>query len=154
LAIAKRHDPQAGDEAASRERQVADLADRLQARQAARVDAPALASSTPGAQQPVALKTALVRSAVTAAQPFHLRGALDQSRDLECLTQAVYYESRGESRNGQQAVAQVILNRVRHPSFPKSICGVVFQGAKDGGCQFSFACDGPNKWRRTLCKVR
>jgi hypothetical protein len=67
---------------------------------------------------------------------------LDQSRDLECLTQAVYYEARGESLSGQRAVAQVILNRVRHPAFPKSICAVVFQGVKDGGCQFSFACDG------------
>jgi hypothetical protein len=66
-----------------------------------------------------------------------------RSRDLECLTEAVYFEARGESRDGQLAVAQVVLNRVKHPSFPKTVCGVVYQGAKNRrGCQFSFACDG------------
>ena len=70
--------------------------------------------------------------------------ALDGARDLDCLTQAVYYESRGESPRGQAAVAQVVLNRVRHPAFPKTICAVVFQGAGLGkaDCQFSFVCDG------------
>ena len=78
-----------------------------------------------------------------AAAPFKLAGALESSRELECLTQAVYFEARGETPAGQAAVAQVVLNRVRHPSFPKSVCGVVFQGAgKRVGCQFSFACDG------------
>jgi spore germination cell wall hydrolase CwlJ-like protein len=62
--------------------------------------------------------------------------------DLECLTEAVYYEARGESPRGQAAVAQVVMNRVRHPAFPKSVCAVVFQGAGRRGCQFSFACDG------------
>ncbi len=139
LAIAKQHDPSTTGETDPRERQVAALVDRLQARQAARGAGP---TQSDNMQKPVVLKAAFVRSTLAdAAQPFHLRGALDQSRDLECLTQAVYYESRGESRSGQQAVAQVILNRVRHPAFPKSVCGVVFQGAKSGGCQFSFACD-------------
>ncbi|MCR5872874.1 cell wall hydrolase [Phenylobacterium sp. J426] len=64
-------------------------------------------------------------------------------RDLECLTQAVYYEARGESPQGQFAVAQVVMNRVKHPAFPKTVCGVVFQGSgRRTGCQFSFACDG------------
>ncbi len=68
---------------------------------------------------------------------------LDSSRDLECLTQAVYFEARGETPAGQAAVAQVVLNRVRTRGFPKSVCGVVFQGAaRTQGCQFSFACDG------------
>jgi len=63
--------------------------------------------------------------------------------DLECLTEAVYYEARGESPRGQAAVAQVVLNRVKHPAFPKTVCAVVFQGAgRRSGCQFSFACDG------------
>ena len=63
--------------------------------------------------------------------------------DLDCLTQAVYYEARGEGEAGMRAVAQVILNRVRHPAFPKSICGVVYQGGyRRTGCQFSFACNG------------
>ena len=70
------------------------------------------------------------------------RAALNSTRDLDCLTQAVYFEARGESQRGQAAVAQVVLNRVRHPAFPKTVCGVVFQGAATHGCQFSFACDG------------
>lgn len=72
------------------------------------------------------------------------RGAAKALRraDLECMTDAVYYEARGESARGQAAVAQVVMNRVNHPAFPKSVCGVVFQGAGRSGCQFSFACDG------------
>lgn len=66
---------------------------------------------------------------------------LQRARDLDCLTDAVYYEARGEDRRGQQAVATVVLNRVKNPSFPKTVCGVVFQRAS-AGCQFSFACDG------------
>lgn len=62
--------------------------------------------------------------------------------DLECLTTAVYYEARGESPRGQAAVAQVVMNRVKHPAYPKSVCSVVYQGAGRSGCQFSFACDG------------
>ena len=78
-----------------------------------------------------------------------------QRADLECLTDAVYYEARGESSRGQAAVAQVVINRVKHPAFPKSICAVVFQGAGRSGCQFSFACDGSmNKRRETLAWER
>lgn len=62
---------------------------------------------------------------------------------VDCLTAAVYYEAASESQQGQRAVAQVVLNRVRHPAFPKSICGVVYQGSeRRTGCQFSFTCDG------------
>jgi hypothetical protein len=78
-----------------------------------------------------------------------------RARDLECLAEAVYFEARGETGAGQAAVAQVVLNRVRHPAFPKTVCGVVYQGAKSHGCQFSFACDGRTEqaqegaaWRR------
>lgn len=71
-----------------------------------------------------------------------------QKRDLDCLTQAVYFEARGESARGQQAVAQVVMNRVKSPAYPKTVCGVVYQGASlRKGCQFSFACDG--SMRRT-----
>jgi len=70
--------------------------------------------------------------------------------DLECLTEAVYFEARGESARGQAAVAQVVLNRVKHPAFPKSVCAVVFQGAGRSGCQFSFACDGSMKRGREV----
>jgi spore germination cell wall hydrolase CwlJ-like protein len=78
-----------------------------------------------------------------AAQAFVLSGsALDQRRALLCLTQAVYYEAGFEPLEGRRAVAQVVLNRLRHPAFPKSICGVVYQGAGSGTCQFTFVCDG------------
>jgi Cell Wall Hydrolase len=60
-----------------------------------------------------------------------------------CLARAVYFEARSETDMGQLAVAKVILNRVKSPSFPKSICGVVYQGSgARNSCQFSFACDG------------
>ena len=60
-----------------------------------------------------------------------------------CLARAVYFEARSESELGQMAVAKVILNRVRDPNYPKSICGVVYQGTtRRNSCQFSFACDG------------
>ncbi|MEO7177285.1 MAG: cell wall hydrolase, partial [Allosphingosinicella sp.] len=75
---------------------------------------------------------------------FRAVGAADQYRSLQCLAEAVYYEARSESEDGQRAVAQVVLNRVRHPAFPGSVCGVVYQGPlrAGGGCQFTFTCDG------------
>ena len=80
---------------------------------------------------------------VHAAQPFALGGSdLDQRRALLCMTQAVYYEAGYEPVEGRRAVAQVVLNRMRHPAFPKSVCGVVYQGAGSGVCQFTFVCDG------------
>ena len=78
-----------------------------------------------------------------ALPPTPVADAADQQRSLTCLTEAVYYEARGETADGQAAVAQVVLNRMRHPDFPKTVCGVVFQGVRTSqGCQFSFACDG------------
>jgi spore germination cell wall hydrolase CwlJ-like protein len=60
-----------------------------------------------------------------------------------CLARAVYFEARSESKLGQLAVAKVILNRTKDPAYPKSICGVVYQGSGNrNSCQFSFACDG------------
>ena len=60
-----------------------------------------------------------------------------------CLANGIYFEARGESSQGQAAVAQVILNRVRNPAYPNSICGVVYQNKNwRNRCQFSFACDG------------
>ena len=65
------------------------------------------------------------------------------AREQQCLAAGIYFEARGESVKGQAAVAQVILNRVRNPAYPKSICGVVYQNEKwRNRCQFSFACDG------------
>jgi len=81
-----------------------------------------------------------VTAAGPAARPF---AAVAGGNALDCLADAVYYEARGEPLAGQRAVAQVVLNRVRHPAFPHSICGVVFQGSQRAtGCQFSFTCDG------------
>jgi spore germination cell wall hydrolase CwlJ-like protein len=80
-----------------------------------------------------------------AAKPFRLASAdpMDRARALTCLTMAVYYEAATQGQDGEAAVAQVVLNRVRNPLFPKSVCGVVFEGSYlPTGCQFTFTCDG------------
>ena len=60
-----------------------------------------------------------------------------------CMARAIYFEARSESELGQLAVARVILNRVKDPAYPNTICGVVYQGSnRRNSCQFSFACDG------------
>ena len=81
---------------------------------------------------------------VESAKPFYLTDTrmANAEKALRCLTQAVYYEAGFEPVPGRYAVAQVIMNRMRHPAFPKSVCGVVYQGSQRPGCQFSFACDG------------
>ena len=89
-----------------------------------------------------ALRQAVVE--IEPAKPFVLTGSTDaRARALNCLTQAVYYEAGFEPGEGQAAVAQTVINRMRHPGYPKSICGVIYEGAaRSTGCQFSFACDG------------
>jgi spore germination cell wall hydrolase CwlJ-like protein len=92
------------------------------------------------------------------AAPFTLGKASPETRAraLECLTSAIYYEAAQEPTDGQRAVAQVVLNRVRHPAFPNSVCGVVYEGStRVTGCQFTFTCDGsmahapiPSLWNR------
>jgi hypothetical protein len=79
-----------------------------------------------------------------AAKPFFApTSGLAHARALECLAQAVWYEAASESEAGQRAVAQVVLNRVAHPAWPSSVCGVVYQGSeRSTGCQFTFTCDG------------
>jgi len=80
-----------------------------------------------------------------AALPFAIGNADAQARGqaLECLASAVYYEAGSEDIDGQRGVAQVVLNRVRHPAFPASVCGVVYEGStRATGCQFTFTCDG------------
>jgi len=131
LTIARRHDPYTVAGGAQRDRQAELMTARLEQLRGEPAD------------------KALRRITLTdAARPFRVGNALDASRDLECLTQAAYYEARGEGRDGMEAVAQVVLNRVRHPAFPKSVCGVVFQGAAlRSGCQFSFTCDGSMRAR-------
>ncbi|WP_293677061.1 cell wall hydrolase [uncultured Phenylobacterium sp.] len=77
-------------------------------------------------------------------KPFVLAATgVERARAVQCLAEAVYYEAAREPEVGQEAVAQVVLNRLRHPAYPKSVCGVVYQGsARTTGCQFTFTCDG------------
>lgn len=91
-----------------------------------------------------AIPVAAVADAGADAFVIHGRTPLDQLRSADCLAQAIYYEARSESEDGQRAVAQVVLNRLRHPAYPASVCGVVYQGPMrpGGGCQFTFTCDG------------
>jgi spore germination cell wall hydrolase CwlJ-like protein len=131
----------------------------------ARLRATATQTSATALRQ-VAPQTALALNAAMpiaqgvnpAAAPFTLLGGTaDRARSLDCLTAAIYYESAREPTDGQRAVAQVILNRVRHPAYPATVCGVVFEGARRStGCQFSFTCDGslrhgpmPEYWERS-----
>jgi Cell Wall Hydrolase len=110
-------------------------------------EAPLLGSEAP----PVDPGGALIRNAAIAfhsgkldpATPFRFSGTpRDQSRATECLALAAMAEA-GPSDPGQRAVIQVVLNRVRHPAFAKTVCGVVFEGSQRAtGCQFSFTCDG------------
>ena len=88
------------------------------------------------------------------------RSDSDAERAVRCLTDAVYYEARSEPLDGQRAVAQVVLNRVRDRAFPASVCGVVYQRTATV-CQFSFACDGsmlrprdPAAWARAAMVAR
>ncbi len=86
---------------------------------------------------------ALVTRGFAAPRPFVYAGNGDaRARARDCLAAAMLYEA-GDDARGQQAVGQVVINRARHPAFPKSICGVVFQGSERAtGCQFTFTCDG------------
>ena len=78
--------------------------------------------------------------------------------EVRCLATAIYFEARGEPEKGQIAVAQVVLNRVKNPAYPNTICGVVYQNKNiRNGCQFSFACDGisdritePDAWGEAM----
>lgn len=68
---------------------------------------------------------------------------ISKTRAVDCLTQAIYYEAASEGADGGRAVAQIVLNRMRHAGYPNSVCGVVYQGStRATGCQFSFTCDG------------
>jgi spore germination cell wall hydrolase CwlJ-like protein len=98
----------------------------------------------------------------SAWQPNALPLQASSDSEIKCLATAIYFEARGESVRGQEAVAQVILNRVKNPAYPKTICGVVYQNAGSyHRCQFSFACDGIRDtvaekaaWREALAIAR
>lgn len=84
--------------------------------------------------------------------------AASQNGELQCLAEAIYYEARSETRSGQKAVAEVVLNRVSSKHYPDTVCGVVYEGSeRRTGCQFSFTCDGSmdkaprgKSWQRSL----
>jgi spore germination cell wall hydrolase CwlJ-like protein len=145
-------------------------ADRAVAKVAADLPA-ALRSQVPPAPEPLKFREIAPEDAISInaaipvselpnppARPFVLTvsNEADRTRAIECLTSAVYYEAAVEPIEGQRAVAQVVLNRARHPAYPNSVCGVVFQGAeRSTGCQFTFTCDGslaraphPGLWRQ------
>jgi len=101
----------------------------------------------------------LANEANPAAAPFRFTGnAATRAQALECLASAVYYEAGNQDGAGERAVAQVVLNRVRHPAFPASVCAVVYQGStRPTGCQFTFTCDGSlnrspdaDGWKRSV----
>ncbi|BCA61634.1 hypothetical protein HMP09_0868 [Sphingomonas sp. HMP9] len=86
-----------------------------------------------------------------AARPFRFAGGPeDLARATDCMAAGILYEA-GDDTLGERAVAQVVLNRLHHPAFPKTVCGVVFEGQdRSTGCQFSFSCDGAlTRWHPT-----
>ena len=109
------------------------------------VDAKMINSNMPFSKAPVRAANAFVIPS---------GDALDHRRALLCLTQAGYYEAGFVPVGGRRAGAQVVLNRTRHPAFPKSVCGVVYQRNSTPVCQFTFVCDGsldrrpePGAWK-------
>jgi hypothetical protein len=102
-------------------------------------------SATPPAPSVLSDELAYARAEMPKATSdlLDVRGKKVSEKDLWCLSTAIYFEARGESYRGQVAVAQVVLNRLQHRLYPKTICGVVYQNQQmRNACQFSFACDG------------
>jgi hypothetical protein len=130
---------------------------------AAKVDGVDPPSPPPNVDEPTPAWQAQVRNAMipysraNPLRPAQFSAAVDPeapAQALQCLTSAIYYEAAREPDAGKRAVAQVVVNRWANRAFPKTICGVVDQGAPAPGCQFSFMCDGsrarkpsPDAWR-------
>lgn len=127
--------------------------ERIAAQLASREHQALIAATREGVAAPALVGEDAVR--INAALPFSkapilpassfsmLRAAAsDKERAQLCMAQAIYYEAGFEPLEGRRAVAQVVLNRLRHPAFPKTVCGVVYEGADRRVCQFSFTCDG------------
>lgn len=103
---------------------------------------PAITAPLPGDRAVQPLATPMF-SGEAAAPLMPLATVGDHGRALDCMAMAIAYEAGNQPLAGQQAVGQVILNRVRVSRFPKSVCGVVFDGSERvAGCQFTFTCDG------------
>ncbi|MBF0307485.1 MAG: cell wall hydrolase, partial [Alphaproteobacteria bacterium] len=92
---------------------------------------------------PLAALLLICRTAAAEPGPAPERTLVDADpAEVECLALNIYFEGRGEPTEGRVAVAQVTLNRVAHPDWPKTVCGVVRQGGPMAPCQFSWYCDG------------
>jgi spore germination cell wall hydrolase CwlJ-like protein len=108
------------------------------------LDQQAMRAATNPLAAPAMFGTAPTNDATVSA------GLDDRGRALDCMSMAIAYEAAGQPVEGQEAVGQVILNRMRDPRFPKTVCGVVFQGSERvTGCQFTFTCDGSFRRRLT-----
>lgn len=91
----------------------------------------------------IPFSTAPIERATPLVLPLTASDVVGRRSSIDCLTAAIYYEAAQESDQGKRGVAQVVLNRARHPAFPNTICGVVYQGSeRRTGCQFTFTCDG------------
>jgi Cell Wall Hydrolase len=103
-----------------------------------------LKNVTRGAAKKINDRMPFTAQPIPAAAPFfHFGSAENLTRATDCLAATIFFEAGAEPINGQMAVVQVVLNRVRHPAYPKTVCGVVFQGhERRTGCQFSYTCDG------------
>jgi spore germination cell wall hydrolase CwlJ-like protein len=118
--------------------------------------APRAIDETPG--ESVAVKGVVTGEEARPKSPAERLKLSGKSREKaeKCLANAVYFEARGEPVRGQIAVAQVVMNRVFSPFYPKTVCDVVYQNAhRHNACQFTFACDGipdivtePDAWAR------
>lgn len=103
----------------------------------------AIAAVTDSAPQPSLTASVLARYVEDGYLPTSQRVEL-ATNERDCLAQAIYHEARGESADGQLAVANIIVNRALSRRYPSSLCGVIYQNADKGRyrCQFTFACDG------------
>ncbi|MDE2562276.1 MAG: cell wall hydrolase [Sphingomonadales bacterium] len=122
-----------------------DYREAMHASAPVRADGWAATGAAPGGFALAKSTIALAHQAadLVAASQFHFTGPLSARNEAaNCLAQAAWYEA-GDDPDGQRAVIQVVLNRMRHPSFPRTACGVVFEGSNlPTGCQFTFTCDG------------
>ncbi|MEP6868774.1 MAG: cell wall hydrolase [Novosphingobium sp.] len=107
------------------------------------VEIPSYLPVTPETAKALNAAVPIIDAKPEPARPYHFEGSTEaKARAIDCLAAAAWYEA-GDDTVGEQAVIQTVLNRARHPAFPRTVCGVVFQGSeRTTGCQFSFTCDG------------
>jgi spore germination cell wall hydrolase CwlJ-like protein len=136
--ITVNHEPAAEQEAVV----IVPAAVNLEAEQLVEPENNALAPSPRQVEKAIKLKRSASKSNDKETQKAIAQRRVQMAEE-NCLARAIYFEARSESELGQIAVAKVILNRVKDPEYPKTICGVVYQGSgRRNSCQFSFACDG------------